>query len=336
MDTRPAQRLALIEVHERDGRSQRLVDVHAWPVRIGRALSNELMLDDPHVAAQHAQLVLDDEGRVALQLLETRNGARLNQQRVPPGGLLVLPPEGGTLTLGTTQLRVRLPGEALPPELPMPSAARIGTPLALAAGGALLAVEFGSHWLSLDPGADYSAWLSTAFGLPLALALWCGLWAFLSKLFRHRFDFMGHVRIAMPWLLAIVVVGALWPQLAASLSWPLLWHLTAPLQAVLGALLVRQHLAHALPTHPRAVTASVALCALVGAGIAAAGNLRSSDSLFSAPYMSTLPLPALRWAGQSDAATLVKDLGPLAEQLAVRAKKARDENPGDGEAGAED
>jgi len=336
MDTRPAERLALIEVHERDGRSVRLVDVHAWPFSIGRALSNQLVLDDPHVAAEHAQLVLNSEGHVALHVHETRNGARMDRQRVDGVVAQPLPVGGAMLELGTTQLRVRLLDEDLPPELPMPGQARVGTALALGAGGALLALEFVIHWLSLDPGADYSAWITTALGLPLALALWCGLWALLSKLFRHRFDFMGHLRIAMPWLLGIAVVGAFWPQAAASLASPGLWQLATPIQAVLGALLVRQHLAHALPTHPRAVTVSVALCALVGGSISLAGTWRSKDSLYSAPYMSTLPLPALRWGGTTESAALVQELGPVAEKLARRVKKARDETPDDGEAGAED
>ena len=39
------ERLALIECFERDGRAGRTVDVHAWPLTLGRALSNRMVLD---------------------------------------------------------------------------------------------------------------------------------------------------------------------------------------------------------------------------------------------------------------------------------------------------
>ena len=35
-----------------------------------------------------------------------------------------------------------------------------------------------------------------------ALAVWCGLWALGSKLFRHGFEFGSHAAIALAWLLA--------------------------------------------------------------------------------------------------------------------------------------
>ena len=58
MDSAP-ERLALIELLDRDGRCVRAVDVTQWPFSIGRALDNDLVLDDPFVAAAHATLGLD-------------------------------------------------------------------------------------------------------------------------------------------------------------------------------------------------------------------------------------------------------------------------------------
>ena len=44
-----------------------------------------------------------------------------------------------------------------------------------------------------------------------------------------------------------------------------------------------------------------------------------------APYMSTLPLPALRLTGTVAPERLVQDLAPLAKRVTERAQKARDE-----------
>ena len=56
--------IALIELLDRDGRVRRTLDVHAWPLTLGRALDNSLVLDDPHVAPHHATLATDADGTV--------------------------------------------------------------------------------------------------------------------------------------------------------------------------------------------------------------------------------------------------------------------------------
>jgi hypothetical protein len=132
------------------------------------------------------------------------------------------------------------------------------------------------------------------------------------------------------------VVEALWPQLAASLGQPWLWQLGPPLQALMGLLLVRAHLLHLLPQHPRAVTGALGALAVAGAGVSVALTLRSSDSLSSAPYMSTLPLPALRLAGTVPTEQAVQAMAPLAEQLARRVQRSRNDDEDDGAEGGTD
>jgi hypothetical protein len=339
---RSAHRLALIELVEREGHPARLVDVRAWPVTLGRALDNDIVLDDPHVAAHHAVLEWvapsdgADDGRIALRVLATRNGVRLDGRAVDDAAPLALPAGGALLQMGATAVRLRLPGEVLAPERPLANHAGDTLTRTLLQGAALQALVCAQHAISLDPGADFSAWLPTLFGLPLVVMAWCGLWALLSKLFQHRFDFTGHLRIALPWLLGFGLLEALWPQVAAALNWPRLWQLTPALEAVGGALLVHAHLRHMLPLRPRAVSASVAGLLLLGLGISLAGSLRANDSPFSTRYMSTLPLPALRLAGTVPAATLVQDMAPLAARLAQRAKKAREEDRDDSNAPVEE
>ncbi len=322
-------RLALIEVVEREGHPARLVDVRAWPLTLGRAMDNDVVLDDPHVAAHHARLDLADDGQIALRVLATRNGVRLGGKPVSVTAPLHLPAGGALLQMGATQVRVRLPAEVLAPERLLSGHAGSTMTPTLLMGVALLALLYAQHAISLDPGADFSAWPPTLFGLPLVVMAWCGIWALLSKLFQHRFDFNGHLRIALPWMLGFGLLEVLWPQVAASLNWPLMWQLSAALETLGLALLVHAHLRHMLPTRPKAVSTAVAGLLLLGGGISVAGSYRVNDSPFSTPYMSTLPLPALRLAGTVPAATLVQDMAPLAERLAKRAKKAREEDRDD-------
>ena len=227
----------------------------------------------------------------------------------------------------------RLPGETLAAEKPLPATAAVATPWLL--GLALLALALAELGLGLDPGADLTAWLPVVVGLPVAVAGWCGLWALLSKVFQHRFDFAGHLRITLPWMLAVQLTDALLPQLAASLGWPWLWRLAAPVQVLLFALWLREHMVHVLPAYRRTVTAAVAAVALAGSAISLSFIHRATDSYSRAPYMSTLPLPATRLAGTVPPSVLVQDMARLADPLAARAKKAREEDEDDGAADEE-
>ena len=61
--------------------------------RIGRALDCEILLDDPHLAGQHALLRLDAQS-ARLELLPSLNGALRGRQRHAAGQTLDWPADG--------------------------------------------------------------------------------------------------------------------------------------------------------------------------------------------------------------------------------------------------
>jgi FHA domain len=335
-----APRVALIEILETDGRIARCIDVPAWPVTIGRALDNSIVLADPYAAAHHARIDGDVQGDVTLTVFSSLNGVRdlkAGSHHTNNDPRLRLPAGGTVLQVGATQMRLRLPSEVLVPEQALPlrrNAFARDTPalhraLPWLAAAALLLLEISSHWIGLDPGANYTSWLSLLVVTPLAVVGWAAIWALLSKLFQHHFDFFGHLRIALPWLLLIGLMDALWQQLGAALSAPWLWRLATPLQIIALALLLRAHLAHVAPSYGRAISFGLAALVLVGAGVSVANTHRSFDALTASPYMATLPMPALRLAGTVPTPELVQAMAPLASQLAKRVKKARDDDEED-------
>ena len=326
---RPQDRLALIECFEREGRAARVLDVWQWPLSLGRALDNHLVLDDPFVAAHHACIEAPPEGGLRLQVLHTTNGVRVDGRWHGAGASVALPAQGATLQIGNSPLRLRLPGETLAPEKPLPTHGSAWMPLAL--GALLYASVVTRHGIGLDPGAEISAWLPAVLGMPALVAGWCAVWALMSKLFRHRFDFSGHLRIVLPWLLGIEASEILCQQLGAMLGWPWLWRLASPAVVVLLALLMRAHLLHVLPQHGRSLSAALAAALAVGGGISLHLTYRATDRLSRPAYMSTLPLPALHQAARTDAARLVQDMAPIAEALARRVQRARDDEAENGE-----
>ncbi len=332
------QRLALIELQDSSGRVLRTVDVWAWPLHIGRALDQDLVLDDPFVAPHHASLWLGPNGQLQLQVGQTLNGVAV-QGRVHAAGSQVALEHSvdnkgkhadvHTLQLGQTRLLLRLAQGPLAPEKRLPSLSRfsrISTPVLLACALAVLLLGLLQQWLGLDPGADATAWLPGLLGPPAGVLGWCAMWALVSKLFQGRFDFVPHLRIALPWLLATELSNLLLPQLAAAAGWPWLWRLASPVQVVMLAAVVHQHLVYVLPQQSRRVTTAVVSALLVGSALSLTFVHKQTDRLSRPAYMSTLPLPGLHPAPSGAAATpaaMVQDLAPLAQQLQSRVAQAR-------------
>lgn len=329
----PEQRLALIELLDRDGRARRTLDVHAWPVTLGRALDNTWVLDDAHVAAHHATLQLDDDGRLLLRVGDSRNGVELNQRHLAAGQAAPLPADGALLQLGGQRLRLRLAGAPVASEMPLARPLATGAALwALALAWVL--VQAVQRWVALDPGADLVQWLPWLLGLPGGLALWCGAWALGSKLFRHGFEFGSHAAIALVALLAFEGLELLLPLAAAALDAPLWWQAWRQWgPPLLAALLVRAHLRQLLPQRSRTINASVAAMLLAGVAVSAAVNLRQQGQVFSAPYMNTLPPPALRWGGTQPVQAIDEALVPLRDAVLQRARKAAAEDADEGDDG---
>ena len=339
---RPEDRVALITLLDREGCALRSVDVHAWPLTIGRALDQQLVLDDASVAAQHATLAPDADGRLQLTVGTSVNGAWLNGQHLAAGQTQAMPQQPSTLQFGHSKLLLRQRSETLAPEQPLPAHLLRGAKPNHAVWGGLhpgaqlwlvsallLAALVAQHALSLDPGAYFTAWLPALVGLPAAVMAWCATWALLSKLFQHRFEFTAHLHIALPGLLLIEVLDALLPLVAASLGWPWLWRLTPPLRALLMAWVVYRHLALLMPHQPQRAAAAMVAATVVGGAISLAFTHRSTDR-FSAPaYMSSLPLPLLDATRAVPAADLVQQLAPLASRLKQRVLKARDDDAPD-------
>ncbi len=329
---RPEDRLALIELLHRDGRARRTLDVHAWPVTLGRALDNTWVLDDPHVAPHHATLALDAAGQPLVQVGDSRNGLQLGRRLLRAGEQAPLPAAGGLLQFGGLRLRLRLAGAPLAPEWPLARPLVAGLAL-WAMLAAWVAVQVAHRWVQLDPGADLVQWLPWLLGLPSGLALWCGLWALGSKLFRHGFEFSSHAAIALAWLLAYEVLNLLVPNGAAVFDWPWLWQAYhqwgLPLLAML---VVRSHLRQLLPQRGGAINASLAIVLLAGVVVTLVINQRQLGRVFTDPYMSTLPPPALRWGGTTTLPALGDAMQPLRDALQQRARDAAAEDAGSGDA----
>lgn len=318
----------VLELLGRDGRVQWVQRVGRWPARIGRSPACEVVLDDPHVAAEHAELDWSPEGGLSLRLLPSRNGGLLDRRRLSQGEPARIV-GASLLQLGGQSLRLRSSADTLADEQPLARAEPRHGALLPALLVLMLLQLWVDRWSSFDPE---TRWIEYVTPLLAALAFvlgWAGLWALASQLFQHRFPFAAHLRRVL--LVICVTQGLEWllPGLAYALSWPRLLALESLVMAAAGALLVWWHARLVWPGAQRILGAGIAVLMLLGLGLQVANRL-DQQYLFGPPYMATLAPPALRLATAQPPQALIDSLRPLQAELARQAK--RDNEAADAEA----
>ncbi|HEX2543117.1 MAG TPA: FHA domain-containing protein [Caldimonas sp.] len=322
--------LALLEAVDRDGMVRQAWRVERWPFSIGRALDNDAVLTEPHVAAHHATLDIVGEGsegagEIVVTAGETRNGLSVGRERVAGGASRRVADTGRDLDLhiGRTHLRLRLPGHALAPELAM--AAAVGRehhwlPTVGLALAVLAAVLFNT-WIDTDPDTLARTAGTVLLTTILAGAMWCGLWALLSKTFSRQSHFAWHVRVFVVATLVTLTLSVLPPLLAFSLSWP--WIADFSFVAVYATVAAAIYF-HLLAVEPgrqglmRAVTVTGFATAVA---LSIWFNVQRTGRPGEELYMNHLFPPQLRAATPVPVEQFVQGLAPMQAILDRKAKE---------------
>jgi hypothetical protein len=319
--------LALIETLDRDGQPRHVLRVLQWPVRIGRAIDCDLVLDDPHVAAHHATLDWREDG-VHVEPAASVNGVRLGRAAIAPGSTPLLP-ASGQLTLGATTLRVRLATEVLAPEQPLldlhQHERRHASVLVALIVFASLWKAF-ELWLGAVPGAQGSALAWSYLSAPAGLVVWCAVWAIGSMLFQRRFAFWAHLRVALTWLLVAIVTEAASAQVAFALSMPVIEKFGRIVFVGAIAMMMWQHMGLLLPTRRRAFALAIASAVTVGGGLLLVDRSMQQQPLVGDLYLGTISLPGIRLAKTVSADSFVKSAAPLEKTLSRWAKPGDDDD----------
>lgn len=163
-----------------------------FPVTVGRALDNDIILSDASVSAHHLRLEQDEAGQLFAHNLSEENGTRMNGHKL--GQQPVLAPIPSLLLLGNR--KVRLVSSEMPVEMTHVSrCSGIFTPLCKPLwAGLLLLLTIVS--LLVDAYLDTSLQKEPLFYLSglLPNLLWILLWTLLiggvSRLVTHRWEFV--------------------------------------------------------------------------------------------------------------------------------------------------
>ncbi len=204
--------MIVVEVLDRRGRVRERVRLARLPAFVGRAYTNDVVLEDRFASEQHCAIRETESGELFLEDLGSLNGVKVLNE-LPPGPLLVR--SGDRFRVGETVLRLVdathpvAPAELLPADeggfLHALRDFRLAIAVAIASLAAFLIEEFLGQYY--DTGFMPVA-SPALLGLGV-LGLWSGVWAFVNRLLTHRFDYLRHLSCACIAAVAYLFVESL-------------------------------------------------------------------------------------------------------------------------------
>jgi hypothetical protein len=193
------ERVIVIEVLDRRGRVRERVRLSRFPAFVGRAYTNDVVLEDRFVSPRHCAIGATESGEILLEDLGSLNGVKV--LNAPSSGSCTLR-SGDRFRIGETILRLVdaahpvAPAEALPADEGGVLHSLRDSRLALGIVVASIAVFSLDEYLAAYYDTGFMPVASPAllgFG---ALGLWSGIWAFANRLLTHRFDYLRHLSCA--------------------------------------------------------------------------------------------------------------------------------------------
>ena len=200
--------LGYIEILDAKGNVIERTAVEAFPLNIGRAYTNQIILSDSYVCPMHLVIAADERGQLIARDLNSVNGLRESAEgaRVP-----TLEIHSGTqFRVGRTLLRYCSVDHPLAPTVidRTEIASRLASPyVAVAVGVSVLLVLCIESFLSSVERVK----LINIIGEPLPMIAtmlgWAGLWSLAGRVVVSRFHFPQHLTIAGAAILAFTLLS---------------------------------------------------------------------------------------------------------------------------------
>ncbi len=186
---------------------------------IGRGYDNDVIIDDPYVAARHLYVFRDEAGRLIAEDAGSKNGLFLDPDSTRRARIVIEPER--PIRIGHTDVRVRETTYAVP--LERRAGGRTQTWPALAAAGlgvALLAIEVLFVWMMQTGEPRASTYLTTLLFVAGATLAWVSVWTILSRIFSGRVRFAQNLLIALSGFLLISLYREFAQFAAFAFTWP--------------------------------------------------------------------------------------------------------------------
>jgi len=290
------------------------------PITIGRAYDNDIILDDPHTAAHHAQIELNQLDELIIADLGSYNGityANTRENFFVVGG-------DNIYRLGHTRLRIRTADYKVAAEVTDLTNHRWEGLLPALTGLALLLITgLMSTWLAdLNQGTLSKYLLELVSVLGFAIG-WSGIWALFGKLFTGHARFGRHLFIASAGLAFLELWEHLSGLVAYALSWEALLTFSVHPLIFICAIVLYFHFLTAGNKRPHRLKIYLAAIAILGSVITMTKEYQASNHLSDELYMSRIYPPAVRISRDHSLEEFMADMQSLKEKV----DDERKENP---------
>lgn len=187
--------------------------------RIGRGYDNDVVVDDPYVAAQHLRLFRDETGQLIAEDMGSANGMFLDGGTSRLARIVV---DGEhPIRIGQTFLRVREANHAVERErVARPERPTLAIVMAAALCLAVLGFNSLRVWLTQTSEAQASSYLTPLLGIIAMVLVWVGMWALLSRIFSGHSRFLRNLVIAVAGILGFLLYDEFARFAAFAWTWP--------------------------------------------------------------------------------------------------------------------
>jgi hypothetical protein len=242
---------------------------------IGRGYDNDVIVDDPYVAARHVRVVRDEAGRLVAEDAGSKNGMFLDRDSARQTRIVVDPER--PIRVGHTLLRIRDTAHPVPAE----RFAGGGTPVWPAVAAAALAVSVPGFealhaWLLQTAEVKLSTFLNALVFIPALALLWISFWTVLSRIFSGQGRFLQHLLIGLSGFLVLALSRELAQVAAFAFTWPAAVTYLYIAESAIVAVACFFHLRET--GRSRLVVKGAAVAALLALAIAVQGALQSETA----------------------------------------------------------
>ncbi len=297
-----------IEVLSRHGDVRYRQRVETLPVRIGRAYDNDVILDDPAISSHHLQLEQTGEGGLIVRDLGSENGIVCKGAQKKD-----LEIDGDTIfRIGHSSLRVRSADFAVAPEKKLSTSRRVeGWRAATAGLTMIVGLTLISTWVTDTEKFELLRYVGSTFAMLILGLLWCGIWAFATRLYSGRAQFGRHLFIAASALVCMDLWGVASGLTAYAFSLESLSRYGNQGAIVVVAVMIFFQLMTVNPHLKRTLVVVSVVVALMGSSGVLMMNYYRYNRLADELYMSYRFPPIVRISGDKPVAQLIADTKKL-------------------------
>jgi len=315
---------------EEISKGDKLIGRHKYAqqqVSLGRGYHNDVIINDPHVCAEHLTLIYNGDNWI-INDLNTVNGSFLERSKTPAHGHVIV--SGDVITIGNSQIRFIFPNHPVVSSVPF-SAFESLINLArhpLVVSFSLLLFAFASGWLTYLESAkevNFTQLLVPAIKLTLAFCIWPALIALISHLTKNDARIIHQLGICFVFFLFFMFVDAIQALINfnTSSNWPVFWLTNAlPLILAFGMFWLNCYIGFHMSQVRRIVTAA-SLTLLFFGGNALIQVSKQPEFNPHPKYNATILPPAYLLSRGSNINQFINDADKL---FSKTQKKAKNEN----------